>query len=141
MISCLYRNLVLTPFERVLKGRKTFRYWAQLERSQWLPRAELEQIQLDALWRLVGHAFAHCPYYRGAWRTLGLDPASLQTPDDYRRWPVIDRETVRAVRDASLQPRPARSYAHARVNRATSRSTRAQLSDDAAIPDSKSTVG
>jgi len=51
------------------------------------------------------------------------------------------RSNVRGEVAASLHPRPARSYAHARVNLAIAGCTTAQLSDDAAMPDSKSTTG
>jgi phenylacetate-CoA ligase len=94
----LHRSILLPAFESVLKGRKTFRYWKQLEASQWLPQAELEQLQFEALRRLVAHAFVHCPYYRAEWARRGLAPSALQAPDDFLRWPVIDGEVVREQR-------------------------------------------
>jgi phenylacetate-CoA ligase len=69
-----------------------------MERSQWLPRAELERLQFGALRRLIEHAFARCPYYRGAWEAAALRPSLLQTPADFVRWPVLERETVREHR-------------------------------------------
>ena len=51
------------------------------------------------------------------------------------------RVNVRGHEAPSLQPRPARSYAQTRVNFATSGCTRAQLREEAAIPDSSSTTG
>lgn len=98
MYQFLYRHAILPAFETGLKRRKTFHYWEELERTQWLPRAELEQFQFQALRRLLTHAYNTCPYYREVWRQQGLQPNSLQAPADFCRWPIIDRETIRAHR-------------------------------------------
>jgi phenylacetate-CoA ligase len=98
MVSLLYRNVVLPFFERAVKGRKTFRYWAELERSQWLPRSELGRRQLDSLRRLLDHAYRHCTYYRREWDRLGLHPSRVGSLADFRAWPLITRETIHTHR-------------------------------------------
>src|SRR5204863_4144158 len=45
VLRLLHRHFLLPAYEGGIKRRKTFRYWADLERSQWLSRAVLEQIQ------------------------------------------------------------------------------------------------
>jgi len=97
-MSQLARQLPIRFFEGGIKRRKTFRYWRQLERSQWFSREELKAMQFGALRRLVAHAFEHCPYYHQRWRDAGLDPGILAHLDDVRRWPLIDQDTVRAHR-------------------------------------------
>ncbi|MDB5322679.1 MAG: CapK related-protein [Phycisphaerales bacterium] len=94
----VHRHLLLPAFESGLKRRKTLRYWAELERTQWLSARELADRQLDALRGLLSHAFRNCPYYRSEWLRRGLDPAKVQSAADFSRWPVIDRETIRANR-------------------------------------------
>ncbi len=94
----LYRHVLIPAFETGIKWRKTFRYWKELERSQWLGREELERIQFAALHRLVSHAFANCPYYQKEWSKRGLRPQSLKTLEDFGSWPIIGRETVRENR-------------------------------------------
>jgi phenylacetate-CoA ligase len=91
----VHRHVLIPAFETGVKRRKTFAYWRELERTQWLSRAELEQIQFESLRRLLRHAFEHCPYYRGAWRMLGLNPENLNEPAGFSHWPVITRRTVR----------------------------------------------
>ena len=91
-------QLPIRAFESGVKRRNTFRYWRELDRTQWLGREALEAIQLRALQRLVAHAAERCPYYRDTWRGLGLDPAALSALDHFRRWPVIDQRTVRENR-------------------------------------------
>jgi len=98
MTGAPLRQLPIRAFEAGVKRRGTFRYWRELDRSQWLRRDELEAIQLQALRRLVAHAWEHCPYYRDAWRALGLDPAALSALDGFRGWPLTDQNTIRANR-------------------------------------------
>ncbi len=94
----IHRHVLLPAFESGLKRRKAFRYWGELERTQWLPRPELERVQFDALRRLIAHAYDLCPYYREVWDRRGVGPRALQATEDIRRWPVIDRETIRENR-------------------------------------------
>jgi phenylacetate-CoA ligase len=98
MIRFLHRYLLLPAFESLLKGRKTFRYWGELEKTQWLSRTELEGLQLKALQQLVQHAFLHSPYYHEEWTQRGLEPGQLRSLEDFLQWPIIDGETVRAQR-------------------------------------------
>jgi phenylacetate-CoA ligase len=100
MITSLYRNVLIRGYESGLRRRRTFGYLQALERTQWLSRAELDELQLAALRRLLEHTHDHCPYYRERWRALGLGPQSLQAAADFGRWPVIDSETVRQHRVA-----------------------------------------
>jgi phenylacetate-CoA ligase len=106
MQQFLYGSLLLPAFEGLIKGRQTFRYWRELEQSQWYTRSELEQMQFDRLQQLVRHAFAHCPYYRQRWQELSLHPTQLLCPRDWQRWPLLSREDVSANR---LQLRADRS--------------------------------
>jgi phenylacetate-CoA ligase len=94
MKRLLHRHLALPAFETLVKKRKTFRYLSDLNKSQWLAPAELNQLQFSALQRLMTHAFDRCPYYRSSWEALNLGPAKLKQPDDFGRWPVIDRGVI-----------------------------------------------
>ena len=94
----VYERLLIPAFETGVKRRQTFRYLRELEASQWRSRAELEAIQFEALRTLIAHAFASCPFYREEWQERGLGPDALRTPDDIRRWPLVERETIRLNR-------------------------------------------
>lgn len=106
MYRFLYRHAILPGFETGIKRRKTFHYWRELERTQWMPPAELEQLQFQALQRLLAHAYDTCPYYREAWQQRGLEPGDLKAPADFSRWPVIDRETIRGDRPDMRSRKP-----------------------------------
>lgn len=104
MLNRVFRDILIRGYESGFKRRATFRYWAELERSQWQKREELERLQLNALKRLLEHAAAKCPSYRDAWAERGLDPREVRSLGDFLAWPLIDREEIRAHRTFMRAP-------------------------------------
>ena len=98
MYDKLYRHVLLPLFDGAVKGRDTVAHWKQAEATQWSSRQQLEENQLASLRNLLTHAAKTCPYYEELWKTLGLDAASLQSLNDFQRWPLIMRETIRQNR-------------------------------------------
>ncbi len=79
--------------------RPTFSYLERLERSQWLPRAELERLQMEKLKVLLRTAAHHCPWHAGRIAAAGLDVAEGSadlTLDDLRRLPTMTKQDARA---------------------------------------------
>jgi phenylacetate-CoA ligase len=104
----VHRHILLPAFESLFKRRSTLRYWRELERTQWLPRAEIDALQFESLRRLLAHAHEHCPFYREQWDRAGLHPRQLTSTADLTAWPVISRETIiehRAAMRAMNQPK------------------------------------
>ena len=98
MYETFYRHLLLPFFQSVIKGRQSVAHWKRAEETQWHPREQLEQTQLSDLRRLLSHAVQTCPYYAETWNQLGLSPNSVETLQDFHRWPLITRETIRQNR-------------------------------------------
>lgn len=92
------RRWPIEAFETIVKRRRTFQHWRELDRSQWWTPAELASAQFRALQALVAHAFAHCPYYSESWERARLEPGRLGTLEDFSTWPVIDQQVVREHR-------------------------------------------
>ena len=93
----LARRVVYPLQERIL-GRPTFRYLADLERSQSLPRAAIERLQLEKLHALLRVALDHSPWHAARIRAAGLDGALADgtlTLDDLQRLPSMTREDAR----------------------------------------------
>lgn len=67
----------------------------RLLRNERLDPEVLQQRQFRQLQALVAHAWTHVPAYRDSWRERGLEPAMLRSPQDFARWPVIDKATIR----------------------------------------------
>jgi phenylacetate-CoA ligase len=72
--------------------RPTFAYLAELERSQWLSRAGMKQLQEKKLARLLQAAYAHCPWHRERMILAGIDPAGPVSLEDLRSLPTMDKQ-------------------------------------------------
>ncbi len=90
---------VVYPLHERLLGRPTFAYLAELERTQWLTRAELERLQMEKLRALLQVALEHCPWHARRIREAGIDPGHPLTLEDLRRLPTMDKSDAAAHRD------------------------------------------
>lgn len=106
MLTALYGRLLQPFHERVIHGRRTFQYLAELEASQWLSPDELATRQLDSLRRLLTYAYEHCPYYAEEWARRGLDPRSVTSLADFSEWPLVNREEIHAHRQRMRTTEP-----------------------------------
>jgi len=68
--------------------------YSLLQRSQRWSREELAAYQMQALSRLLDHAYENVPYYRRVFRDQGLVPGDVQTPGDLNRLPFLTRDDL-----------------------------------------------
>ena len=94
----LSRHVVYPLQERALH-RPTFPYLARLERSQWLSRADLEQLQQERLRALLEVAYVHSPWHRERMEGAGLRPEDLTDLGVFRRLPLMDKAQAATHRD------------------------------------------
>jgi phenylacetate-CoA ligase len=87
---------VLFPLHERLKRKPTFRWLAELERTQWMSPEQVAEYQFARLRRLVEFAYEHVPYYRTTLDEHGVPPQRLQSPLDLRDFPFLTRELIRA---------------------------------------------
>lgn len=98
----LFRQL-LYPLALVAKGRPTFSFLKQRERSDQLPVKEIEGLQLKKLKLVLGHARTHVPYYRETFKSLGFIPEDLKSLNEFRKLDFfIDKEILRENTDAFI---------------------------------------
>lgn len=109
LATAFFRDVVIRGFESGYKRRHIYPYWKELERTQWLARAELDALQFEALRRLVDHAERRCPWYGETWRRAGLASSQLKSIDDLARWPLVQRATIREHRTAMRATSPSLS--------------------------------
>ena len=81
--------------------------WAYHERSPYLKISRdlkvHEQISLDErlsrqwdqLVKMVGHAWAKCPYYRCRFGQTGFQPGMLKSWEDLKRLPILTKDDIR----------------------------------------------
>ncbi|KPJ66651.1 MAG: hypothetical protein AMJ43_07420 [Coxiella sp. DG_40] len=70
-----------------------------LKKTQWLNREQLEQIQLELLRKLVRHCYDTVPFYRRIMDERAITVKSIQTLDDIKQFPILDKKQVLAAGD------------------------------------------
>ena len=92
------QNLLLTAYSmRLHRERYAGRFaefqrqFAQLERSS---AATVEKYQDERLRAVVSHAYAHVPYYRRLFDSLGLKPGDIAGRADLHKLPLLTRKDV-----------------------------------------------
>ncbi|MDD5034016.1 MAG: phenylacetate--CoA ligase family protein [Methylococcaceae bacterium] len=93
---------IVYRLQESLMRRPTFAYAAELERSQWLSRPELEQLQTVKLKTLLKIALEHSPWHAQRIRAAGLElgenaPFGLE---DLRRLPTMNKQDAANNRES-----------------------------------------
>lgn len=88
----------LYQIQEHLLARPTFALLAELERSQYLSRQQIEALQLQRLSQLLKTALAHSPWHARRIQAAGIDPEHL-TLADFRRLPLMTKDDARQYRD------------------------------------------
>ena len=112
MLPILARKLVYPVHEQLMR-RPTFDYLATLEQSQWLSRAEVEQLQTEKLTQLLRGAKAHSPWHADRLAAANIDPdTGAVSLADLRRLPTMSKQDARENGDSIAWrrtfPRPRR---------------------------------
>lgn len=92
-----FARSVFRAQEAVMR-RPTFSVLAELERTQWLSRDEMQQYQTERLNVLLHHALAHSPWHAGRLHASGLAEAvraGAVTLGDLSRLPTMDKRDAR----------------------------------------------
>lgn len=94
--STYYRAYAaLMPLHHWMVSRNAPHYLDELRQTQWLPREEIEQLQLRRLRRLLHHAYEHVGYYRELFQTAGIAPGDIRSFDDLRHVPPLTKPALR----------------------------------------------
>ncbi len=97
-------NRVIFPLHERLKGKPTHAALREAERTQWLSRDELRELQLRRLRELLAFAHREVPYYTRLLDEHGLRPERVESLDDLGRLPFLTKDVIRA-HAADLTPR------------------------------------
>ena len=76
------------------------KYWDESLETQ--SRAEWDALKLRLLQAHLAHAYQNSPYYRASFDAAGVHPDQLQSLDDIRRFPFINKQTLREWQLAAL---------------------------------------
>lgn len=70
-------------------------YLDELGQTQWLPPAELRQLQLRRLRRLLAHATDHVGYWRERLAEAGVSADDVHGLEDLQRVPILGKDALR----------------------------------------------
>jgi len=90
----LVQNFVLPVYDMV-RGTSRFKFSRMLQKTQWLPRKEIERLQTRNLHALLKHAYETVPYYRRIFRERGLTPSEIKSVNDLVKLPILTKTDVR----------------------------------------------
>lgn len=93
--GAVFQSMLLPAWERGIRGRETLTHLAWLERTQWLSRQELDELETKMLVELLCYAGANVPYYRELFKQQRFDPRAVRSRADLAELPVLTREIVR----------------------------------------------
>lgn len=68
-------------------------YWDEALETQ--PRADWDSLKLQLLQKHLLHAYDHSPFYRARFDAAGVHPDEVRSLDDIRRFPFINKQTLR----------------------------------------------
>src|ERR1700682_6351551 len=106
-LSAVLARRIVYPLQERALGRPTFDYLDALERSQWLSREALEDLQRDKVQRLLRTALEHCPWHAQRVRAFSLADVLEKgswTWDDFRRLPTMSKRDARENGEAMRWP-------------------------------------
>jgi len=85
--------------------------WKQFLRdSESWTRDQIADYQLREIKRIVQHAFENSPSYRALYEQAGIHPGDLRSFDDFRRFPFVEKETIRDDLEGFSVPIEGRTY-------------------------------
>jgi phenylacetate-CoA ligase len=91
--------------------KRHYRQWIRfLRQSEGWSRGEIDEYQLGEMKRIVRYAYENTRAYRALYDSVGMTPQAIETVDDFRRLPLVDKEMIGGnLEDFSVRLR-GRSY-------------------------------
>jgi phenylacetate-CoA ligase len=96
----------LFPAYEAARGRPTVPLLNYLQATERWSIDALRDLQQGFLRRLLRHAYQHTAYYREVMDDRGIRQEDIESVDDLRKLPLLDRDTVRATMDSRLAGAP-----------------------------------
>ena len=90
-------KIIANSFVTLLVKRFAGPFWIRrrwLNKTQWLNKSELKEIQLKLLKRLVCHCYRTVPYYRQLMNNHGIKVEDIKTLDDIKKFPILTKKDV-----------------------------------------------
>ncbi len=99
-ISTIKEKLFFFKYELVKPGSR--RCFEQMQKDQYLPLEQIEELNWKRTQALLQYAFDHVPYYRRRYTEAGCSPQDIKTPEDFAKLPVLTRQNLMENFDSLL---------------------------------------
>ncbi|MBM4328966.1 MAG: phenylacetate--CoA ligase family protein [Deltaproteobacteria bacterium] len=87
---------------RRMDVRLARRLLAERRESQWWDEDRFQRYQEIRLRDHITFAATHIPYYKGLFKSLGMNPRDVRTVEDLGRLPLLEKSVIRKSPDAFL---------------------------------------
>ncbi len=94
MYNSVLRSLLM-PLMEIKSQTNHLECLGSLERSQWLSRAEIQEIQAEKMRALLRHAYDTVPFYNRRFKQVGLKPEAIRTVDQLVKLPRLTKQEIR----------------------------------------------
>ena len=86
---------ILFPLDCARNGSLDIvRYMKEFERSQFLPRQQLEELSFSRLQAILEYAYKNVAFYQQAFDSRGIKPSQVQTLSDLKVFPVLEKQHI-----------------------------------------------
>ncbi len=92
----------LFPAFEAARGRPTVPLLRFLKATERWSLEQLRDLQVGMLRRIVRHAYHHTTYYREVMDDRGIRPEDIESVEDLAKFPLLDRDTLRATMTSRL---------------------------------------
>jgi len=90
---------VFFPLHEKLKKHTTVSVHKAMEKNQWLKPEDLADLQLERLKVLLISVGKNVPYYKSLFQELDFNPLDVQSIDDLKRLPFLDKPLIKKHSD------------------------------------------
>jgi phenylacetate-CoA ligase len=100
----MYSNLYSIIRFLLPGGIKRRKNLLELEQTQWLSRAELDELQFNKIKRLIKYAFEHVPFYRDCYTRKDINPEDIKSYKDFQALPFLTKDDINNHLDDLVSP-------------------------------------
>lgn len=94
MYSTFIKHIIY-PLYEFYTQRNVLKHLRELKQTQWLSSGEIKKIQWMKLKKILEYTYTNVSYYHRMFKTLNMTPKDIVNPRDFRKLPIIDKETIR----------------------------------------------
>ena len=123
------------PFSHMIRNRlienKVFlKQYDLLKSADSMSEQEIIKLQMDELKKVLVHAYCHTTYYRELMDSIGLNPESINSPEQLKKLPVLTKKLLKENYE-KLQADDINNYYDVRTGGTTGEPTHILMEKDA----------